>query len=126
MCGIVASVSPAANIASAPLSATRKLIVLENGNIAEHTADRLRIANASGIPLKGPVIVSQVSVDAVELGPCRHDMQKEVFEQPEALTSTLELIGNGGRLQPAVLGAEAASLLGGVRSVLMSLIDNQT
>ncbi|MBS0176773.1 MAG: SIS domain-containing protein, partial [Nitrospira sp.] len=48
-----------------------------------------------------------------------HYTQKEIFEQPEALANTLELIGNGGRLQPGIFGADAADLLAGVRSVLI-------
>ena len=109
----------AASDASALLQVTRKLIYLENGDIAELTADRLRIADAIGAPVERPVVISQLSADAVELGQYRHYMQKEIFEQPEALANTLELIGNGGRLQPGIFGAEAASLLDGVRSVLI-------
>ena len=71
----------AASDASALLQVTRKLIYLENGDIAELTADRLRIANASGAPVERPVVVSQLSADAVELGQYRHYMQKEIFEQ---------------------------------------------
>ena len=109
----------AASDASALLQVTRKLIYLENGDIAELTADRLRIADASGAPVERPVVVSQLSADAVELGQYRHYMQKEIFEQPEALANTLELIGNGSRLQPGIFGADAADLLAGVRSVLI-------
>ena len=109
----------AASDASALLQVTRKLIYLENGDIAELTAERLRIADASGAPVERPVVVSQLSADAVELGQYRHYMQKEIFEQPEALANTLELIGNGGRLQPGIFGADAADLLAGVRSVLI-------
>ena len=130
MCGIVAAVSPAANIVPVLLEGLRKLeyrgydsagIAVLNGAGVQRmrTADRLRIADTSGAPVERPVVVSQLSADAVELGQYRHYMQKEIFEQPEALANTLELIGNGGRLQPGVFGAEAASLLDGVRSVLI-------
>ncbi|MBS0551874.1 MAG: glutamine--fructose-6-phosphate transaminase (isomerizing), partial [Proteobacteria bacterium] len=109
----------AASDASALLQVTRKLIYLENGDIAELTADGLRIADTSGAAVERPVVVSQLSADAVELGQYRHYMQKEIFEQPEALANTLELIGNRGRLQPGVFGADAADLLAGVCSVLI-------
>ncbi|HHY51089.1 MAG TPA: SIS domain-containing protein, partial [Alphaproteobacteria bacterium] len=130
MCGIVAAVSPAANIVPVLLEGLRKLeyrgydsagIAVLNGAGVQRmrTADRLRIADASGTPVERPVVVSQLSADAVELGQYRHYMQKEIFEQPEALANTLELIGNGGRLQPGIFGADAADLLAGVRSVLI-------
>ena len=130
MCGIVAAVSPAANIVPVLLEGLRKLeyrgydsagIAVLNGAGVQRmrTADRLRIADTSGAPVERPVVVSQLSADAVELGQYRHYMQKEIFEQPEALANTLELIGNGGRLQPGIFGADAADLLAGVRSVLI-------
>ena len=130
MCGIVAAVSPAANIVPVLLEGLRKLeyrgydsagIAVLNGAGVQRmrTADRLRIADTSGAPVGRPVVVSQLSADAVELGQYRHYMQKEIFEQPEALANTLELIGNGGRLQPGIFGADAAGLLAGVRSVLI-------
>ena len=130
MCGIVAAVSPAANIVPVLLEGLRKLeyrgydsagIAVLNGAGVQRmrTADRLRIADTSGAPVGRPVIISQLSADAVELGQYRHYMQKEIFEQPEALANTLELIGNGGRLQPGIFGADAAGLLAGVRSVLI-------
>jgi len=130
MCGIVAAVSPAANIVPVLLEGLRKLeyrgydsagIAVLNGAGVQRmrTADRLRIADTSGAPVERPVVVSQLSADAVELGQYRHYMQKEIFEQPEALANTLELIGNGSRLQPGIFGADAAELLAGVRSVLI-------
>jgi glucosamine--fructose-6-phosphate aminotransferase (isomerizing) len=109
----------AASDASALLQITRKLIYLENGDIAELTADGLRVANDSGAAVERAFVVSRLSADAVELGQYRHYMQKEIFEQPEALANTLKLIGNGVRLQPGVFGADAAELLADVRSVLI-------
>ena len=37
-------------------------------------------------------IESQLSADAIELGPYRHYMQKEIFEQPGAIADTLEMV----------------------------------
>ena len=54
------------------------------------------------------------SADAVELGPYRHYMQKEIFEQPRAVADTLE----GGRAAstPALFGAEAAEIFATIDS----------
>ena len=109
----------AASDASALLQVTRKLIYLDNGDIAELTADRLRIADASGTPVERPVVVSQLSADAVELGQYRHYMQKEIFEQPQALANTLEIIAGGGSVNPQLFGARAAEVFAGVRRVLV-------
>ena len=58
-----------------------------------------------------PVAVSQLSADAVELGRFRHYMQKEIFEQPDALANTLEMAGAAKSVQPGLLGAEAEAVL---------------
>ena len=109
----------AASDASALLQVTRRIVYLENGDCAELMRDSYRIARVDGTPVERAESRSQLSADAVELGQYRHYMQKEIFEQPEALANTLELIGNGSRLQPGVFGADAADLLAGVRSVLI-------
>ncbi|MCA1938120.1 MAG: glutamine--fructose-6-phosphate aminotransferase, partial [Dechloromonas sp.] len=83
----------AASDASALLQVTRNMVYLENGDIAELTRDGVRIERLDGTPVERPVHVSELSAAAVELGNFRHYMQKEIFEQPEALANTLEIVG---------------------------------
>ena len=52
----------------------------------------------------------------MELGPYRHYMQKEIFEQPGAVADTLEGIQG---ITPALFGKRAAQSLKGVRKVLI-------
>ncbi|MGE5471649.1 MAG: glutamine--fructose-6-phosphate transaminase (isomerizing) [Bacteroidota bacterium] len=109
----------AASDASALLQVTRNMVYLENGDIAELTADRVRIARLDGTPVDRPVHVSQLSAAAVELGNYQHYMQKEIFEQPEALANTLEIVGGSKSIQPGIFGAAAADLLADVDSILI-------
>jgi glutamine---fructose-6-phosphate transaminase (isomerizing) len=109
----------AASDASALLQVTRNMVYLENGDIAELTAAAFRITRLDGTPVERPVHVSQLSAAAVELGPYQHYMQKEIFEQPEALANTLEIVGGSKSIQPGIFGAEAASLLADVDSILI-------
>ena len=46
-------------------------------------------------------------------------MQKEIFEQPQALANTLEMIGGAQSLAPQLFGAQGPELLAGVKSVLI-------
>jgi glutamine---fructose-6-phosphate transaminase (isomerizing) len=46
-------------------------------------------------------------------------MQKEIFEQPQALANTLEMVGGAQTIQPQIFGAEASALFGKARSVLI-------
>ncbi|MBL8405610.1 MAG: glutamine--fructose-6-phosphate transaminase (isomerizing), partial [Dechloromonas sp.] len=109
----------AASDASALLQVTRNMVYLENGDIAELAADRVSISRLDGTPVERPVHVSQLSAAAVELGTYRHYMQKEIFEQPEALANTLEIVGGSKTIQPGIFGAEAGNLLTDVDHILI-------
>ncbi len=112
----------AASDTSALLQVTRQVIYLENGDLADLRPDGLvirRIQGEAGETVSRPVVLSQLSADAVELGQYRHYMQKEIFEQPEALANTLEMVGGAKSVQPGLFGAEAARLLDQADSVLI-------
>ena len=109
----------AASDASALLQVTRNMVYLENGDIAELTPTSIRITRLDGTPAERPIHVSQLSAAAVELGNYRHYMQKEIFEQPEALANTLEIVGGSKSIQPGIFGAEAGQLLADVDSILI-------
>jgi len=77
----------------------------------------VRIVDASGAEVERPAHVSEMTAQAVELGPYRHYMQKEIFEQPGALAATLEAVSGAASAQPGLFGADAAELLKDVSSV---------
>jgi glucosamine--fructose-6-phosphate aminotransferase (isomerizing) len=58
----------------------------------------------------------QAGLGTVELGPYRHYMQKEIFEQPRAIADTLEPVG---AIEPALFGEAAADVFPRVSSVLI-------
>ncbi|RLJ68505.1 glutamine--fructose-6-phosphate transaminase (isomerizing) [Sulfurisoma sediminicola] len=109
----------AASDASALLSVTRRMVYLENGDLADLRPDAWHVMRFDGTPVERPVALSQLSADAVELGRFRHYMQKEIFEQPDALANTLEMAGAAKSVQPGLFGADAAKLLAGADSVLI-------
>ncbi|MDR2239184.1 MAG: glutamine--fructose-6-phosphate transaminase (isomerizing) [Zoogloeaceae bacterium] len=109
----------AASDTAALLQVTRTLIYLEDGDIAEITRDGVRIACADGTPVERPSHESALSADAVELGHFQHYMQKEIFEQPQALANTLEMIGAAQSVTPQLFGAGADAMLRDAKSVLI-------
>ncbi|MBN9421058.1 MAG: glutamine--fructose-6-phosphate aminotransferase [Candidatus Accumulibacter sp. 66-26] len=117
--GLSDSGNYAASDASALLQVTRRMVYLENGDCAELTRDGYRITRVDGTPVVRAESESQLSADAVELGQYRHYMQKEIFEQPVALSNTLEMLGTARSVQPGLLGADAEALLADVRQVLI-------
>jgi glucosamine--fructose-6-phosphate aminotransferase (isomerizing) len=109
----------AASDASALLQVTRRMIYLEDGDVAELRRDALRIVGAGGTAVERAVHESTLSADDVELGEYTHYMQKEIFEQPQALAATLELIGGAQAISPNLFGVAAPEMLNSVRSVLI-------
>jgi len=72
------------------LSVTKKFIFLEEGDVAELTLEKVTIYDKEGNIVKRPIKVSSLKDDQVDLGTYNHFMQKEIFEQPQAIRDTLE------------------------------------
>ncbi|MBI2312896.1 MAG: glutamine--fructose-6-phosphate transaminase (isomerizing) [Betaproteobacteria bacterium] len=109
----------AASDASALLQVTRRMIYLEEGDVADLKLDSLTICDAEGRTVERPVHESKLSADAVELGPYRHYMQKEIFEQPGAVAATLEMVIGATALSPELFGVGAAEALSKVNAVTL-------
>ena len=109
----------AASDASALLQATRNMVYLEEGDVAEVTVHGVRILDASGARAERPVHESHLTADAVELGPYSHYMQKEIFEQPGAVAATLEMVTGAQSIVPQLFGVDADRLLREIDRVLI-------
>ena len=105
-----------ASDAAALLSVTKRFVYLEEGDFADVRRDSYAICDARGQRALRPVVTIEASGDAVELGPYRHFMQKEIFEQPRAVADTLEAVAG---VDAALFGAEAGSSLARVDAVLV-------
>ncbi|GGC99792.1 glutamine--fructose-6-phosphate transaminase (isomerizing) [Vreelandella lutescens] len=119
MLGITEEGHYAASDASALLSVTQQMMYLENGDVARLTRDAVVVVDAVGQPVKRDVVTSHLSANAVELGEFNHYMQKEMFEQPQALGNTLEMLSGAGQLHPGIFGADAQGVFEQVDSVLI-------
>ena len=105
-----------ASDAAALLSVTHRVAYLEDGDVADVRRESWAIYDARGERVDRPVITVESSGAAVELGPYRHFMQKEIFEQPRAVADTLESVSG---IDASLFGADARSMLAGVDSVLV-------
>ena len=105
-----------ASDAAALLPVTRRVAYLEEGDVADVRTESYAIHDASGERVERAVVEMPASAAAVELGPYRHFMQKEIFEQPRAVADTLEAVAG---IDAALFGADATSLLGDVDAVLI-------
>ncbi|HEV8260465.1 MAG TPA: glutamine--fructose-6-phosphate transaminase (isomerizing), partial [Burkholderiales bacterium] len=107
----------AASDASALLQVTKRIVYLEEGDVAELGVDSHRVFDANGREVERAIHESKLSADAVELGPYRHYMQKEIFEQPGAVANTLEMVTGAQSIAPQLFGVEAETMLKRVNAV---------
>ncbi|MCS3803490.1 glucosamine--fructose-6-phosphate aminotransferase (isomerizing) [Chromobacterium alkanivorans] len=95
---------------SAIVSATRRVIFLEEGDIGRLTRDGVELLDKDDQPAQRPVHVSDVSLASLELGPYSHFMQKEIHEQPKALSDTIDAVQDYG-FNPELFGERAGEVL---------------
>ncbi len=82
-----------ASDAMALAGVTDQIVYLQEGDLVDLQMGRYWIAGRDGRPLgaaQRPVRTVAAHSGAVELGPYRHYMQKEIFEQPRAIADTLD------------------------------------
>jgi len=104
---------------SALVSETKRVIYLEDGDVVALRRGGVEIVDRDGRRVERKVHISQLSADAVDLGPYRHYMQKEIHEQPRAVSDTLEGVIDGGIDIDGLFGEGAAKAFAEIDSVLI-------
>ncbi|MFN7779261.1 MAG: glutamine--fructose-6-phosphate transaminase (isomerizing), partial [Betaproteobacteria bacterium] len=105
-----------ASDAMALVGATDQIVYLEEGDVADVQLGRVWIVDRTGRRVERPARTVAAHAQAVELGPYRHFMQKEIFEQPRAIADTLESVGT---IDPRLFGDAAAQWLPKIDRVLI-------
>ena len=103
-----------ASDAMALAGTTDQIIYLEEGDVADIGLGRYCIVDSAGAPVQREVRTVTAYSGAVELGPYRHFMQKEIFEQPQAIADTLEGVAG---IVPDIFGAAAQDVFAAVDAV---------
>jgi glucosamine--fructose-6-phosphate aminotransferase (isomerizing) len=107
----------AASDVSALLPVTRRFMFLEEGDVAEIRRRSVIVRDAAGGEVSRAVFESDLQPGSVERGSYRHFMLKEIYEQPLAISQTLEERIAGGRLLEAAFGPKAGQIFKQVKSV---------
>ncbi len=79
-----------ASDAMALAGVTDQIVYLEEGDRVDLQLGKHWVLDAQQRPVQRPVKTVHAHSGAAELGPYRHYMQKEIFEQPRAIADTLE------------------------------------
>lgn len=99
------------------LPVTRRFIFLEEGDIAEVTRRTVTIFDKSGAQVTRPDMESSLQYDTGDKGVYRHYMQKEIYEQPDAIKNALTGRISQGGVDLSELGPTASELLSKVEHV---------
>ena len=109
-----------ASDAMALAGVTDQIVYLEEGDVADVQLGKHWIAradsNGTWRRAERPVRTVVAHSGAAELGPYRHYMQKEIFEQPRAIADTLDAVAN---VSPELFGNGAYRVFKGIEQVLI-------
>ena len=108
--GVGADAHYLASDAMALAGVTDQIVYLEEGDVADIQLGKYWLVDKAFKPLtpaQRPVKTVHAHSGAAELGPYRHYMQKEIFEQPRAIADTLE--GVDGIVPELFDGAHASA-----------------
>jgi glucosamine--fructose-6-phosphate aminotransferase (isomerizing) len=95
---------------------TDQIIYLEDGDVADLQLGNVWIMDQAGKTVERKINTVQVHTGAAELGPYRHYMQKEIFEQPRAVGDTLEDVES---ITPELFGDQAYKVFKDIDRVLI-------
>ncbi len=105
-----------ASDAMALAGTTDQIIYLEEGDVVDLQLSRCWIVDVNGKPAEREVKTVHAHTGAAELGPYRHYMQKEIFEQPRAIGETLEGVT---AIMPELFGDNAYKIFKQIDRVLI-------
>lgn len=95
---------------------TNRIVYLEEGDVVDIHLSDFHIFDKEGKPALREVQLVEVGSGVSELGPYRHFMQKEIFEQSRAIADTLEGVN---AISPELFGETARPILQNTDSVLI-------
>ena len=109
-----------ASDAMALAGVTDQIVYLEEGDVVDVQLGKYWIVDKAHKPTQRTVKTVHAHSGAAELGPYRHYMQKEIFEQPRAIGDTLEGVTS---IVPGLFdgpnGGDAAKVFADIDSILI-------
>lgn len=91
-----------------------QIIYLEEGDVVDVQLAGIQITDLNDQPVERTVQTVNAYSGAIDLGPYRHYMQKEIFEQPRAISDTLEgVLG----FSPDLFGEKASDIFNDIDAI---------
>ncbi len=105
-----------ASDAMALAGTTHRIVYLEEGDIVDVRPDSAQIYAADGSTITRSEHHVEAATGKADMGPYSHYMQKEIFEQPQAVADTLEGVEG---IAPTIFGANAAAIFEKTERILI-------
>ena len=96
---------------------TNEFIFLEDGDVAEISADAYKIFDADKKEVNREITNIDISSQATSKGEFRHFMEKEIYEQPEAILNTINGRVGGDDVLDNIFGLGSTDLFKKVKSI---------
>ncbi|MBK8816805.1 MAG: glutamine--fructose-6-phosphate transaminase (isomerizing) [Methylococcaceae bacterium] len=104
---------------AALLPVTQRFMYLDDGDLAVIRTNEVIIYDKTGHAVVRPVKESQLTAEAAEKGEYRHYMLKEIYEQPFAISQTLEGRFINQQLQESAFGYNATAIFDDIKAILI-------
>ena len=96
---------------------TNDFIFLEDGDVAEISANTYKIFDESKKEVVREITRIDISAEAASKGEYRHYMEKEIYEQPEAVSNTIDGRIGGEDVLDNIFGLGSSDLFSKVRRI---------
>jgi glutamine---fructose-6-phosphate transaminase (isomerizing) len=105
-----------ASDAMALAGTTHRIVYLEEGDVVDIRPNSAHIYTAAGEAITRTEHHVEAATGKADMGPYNHYMQKEIFEQPQAVADTLEGVEG---IAPTIFGAKAANIFEKTERILI-------
>ena len=105
-----------ASDAMALAGTTHRICYLEEGDVVDVRPDSAQVYLANGEKITRTEHHVEAATGKADMGPYRHYMQKEIFEQPQAVADTLEGVEG---IAPTIFGVKAAAVFAKTERILI-------
>ena len=102
---------------AALLTVTQDFYIIEDGELVDINDGEIRVTDLDGLPVNHPVFTSKQNPGDTDLGEYRHYMLKEIHEQTQSVTDTLDGRISGDRVLPGIFGAGDAAIFEQTRAI---------
>ena len=96
---------------------TNEFIFLEDGDVAELSAESYTIFDTNKKKVEREITTIDISSQATSKGDFRHYMEKEIYEQPEAILNTIDGRVGGDDVLDNIFGLESSELFSKVERI---------